>query len=118
MSKTIYEPKIQNGGKYRDTPGFIAFDVAVGETYLGRMNARDICDSLRVEFVPEYPACTLTELIEWVGQGYKSEFGDFEAEGFVVGFVATIVDRQEGGAEVLAARGYPLKTVFTREQLI
>ena len=37
-----------------------------------------------------------------------------EAEGFVVGFVATIVDRQEGGAEVLAARGYPLKTVFTR----
>ena len=41
-----------------------------------------------------------------------------EAEGFVVGLVATIVDRQEGGAEVLAACGYPLKAVFTREQLI
>jgi len=32
--------------------------------------------------------------------------------------VATIVDRQEGGAEILAAKGYPLKAVFTREQLI
>jgi orotate phosphoribosyltransferase len=35
-----------------------------------------------------------------------------------VGLVATIVDRQEGGAETLAAAGYPLKAVFTREQLI
>ena len=41
-----------------------------------------------------------------------------ENEGFRVGLVATIVDRQEGGAETLAARGYPLKAVFTREELI
>ena len=41
-----------------------------------------------------------------------------ENEGFKVGLVATIVDRQEGGAEILAAKGYPLKAVFTREQLI
>jgi orotate phosphoribosyltransferase len=41
-----------------------------------------------------------------------------ENEGFRVGLVATIVDRQEGGAETLAAAGYPLKAVFTREQLI
>ena len=41
-----------------------------------------------------------------------------EAEGFRVGLVATIVDREEGGAAALAARGYPLKAVFTRAQLI
>jgi len=41
-----------------------------------------------------------------------------ENEGFRVGLVATIVDRQEGGAETLAARGYPLAAIFTREQLI
>lgn len=41
-----------------------------------------------------------------------------ENEGFRVGLVATIVDRQEGGAEMLAARGYPLRAVFTREELI
>jgi orotate phosphoribosyltransferase len=41
-----------------------------------------------------------------------------ENEGFRVGLVATIVDRQEGGAEALAAAGYPLKAVFTREELV
>ena len=41
-----------------------------------------------------------------------------EAEGFKVGLVATIVDREEGGAATLAARGYPLKAVFTRAQLL
>ncbi len=41
-----------------------------------------------------------------------------ENEGFKVGLVVTIVDRQEGGAETLAGHGYPLKSVFTREQLI
>ena len=41
-----------------------------------------------------------------------------ENEGFKVGLVVTIVDRQEGGAETLADHGYPLKSVFTREQLI
>lgn len=41
-----------------------------------------------------------------------------ESEGFRVGLVATIVDRQEGGADKLAAHGYPLASIFTREQLI
>jgi orotate phosphoribosyltransferase len=41
-----------------------------------------------------------------------------EAAGLRVGLVATVVDRQEGGAEALAARGYPLKTIFTREELL
>lgn len=40
-----------------------------------------------------------------------------EKEGFRVGLVATIVDRQEGGAQNLAARGYPLVSIFTRDQL-
>jgi len=41
-----------------------------------------------------------------------------EKEGFKVGLVATLVDREEGGAEVLAKAGYPLQAVFTRTQLI
>ncbi|PIE58752.1 MAG: orotate phosphoribosyltransferase [Desulfobulbus propionicus] len=41
-----------------------------------------------------------------------------EAEGFKVGLVATIVDRQEGGAETLAEQGYPLQAVFTRKELL
>jgi len=41
-----------------------------------------------------------------------------EKEGFRVGLVATIVDRMEGGAETLAAMGYPLAAIFTRKELI
>jgi len=41
-----------------------------------------------------------------------------ENEGFKVGLVATIVDRQEGGAVTLAEHGYPLAALFTREQLM
>ena len=41
-----------------------------------------------------------------------------EAAGFVVGLVVTVVDRQEGGAEFLAERGYPLKALFTRASLL
>ena len=41
-----------------------------------------------------------------------------EAQGFKVGLVATVVDRQEGGEEALAAKGYKLYSVFTREELL
>lgn len=41
-----------------------------------------------------------------------------ESAGFIVGLVVTIVERQEGGTAVLAERGYPLKSLFTREELL
>ena len=41
-----------------------------------------------------------------------------ENEGFKVALVVTVVDRQEGGAEALAAKGVKLEAVFTREELL
>ncbi|MBU0731159.1 MAG: orotate phosphoribosyltransferase [Proteobacteria bacterium] len=41
-----------------------------------------------------------------------------EAQGYKVGLVITVVDRQEGGAEALAEKGYTLKSIFTREELL
>jgi len=40
------------------------------------------------------------------------------AAGFETGLIVTIVDRQEGGAEALAAAGFPLKALFTRAELM
>jgi len=40
------------------------------------------------------------------------------SQGFQVGLVVTVVDRQEGGREALAAKGYDLQTIFTREELL
>lgn len=41
-----------------------------------------------------------------------------QAAGYKVGVVATIVDRQEGGSEALAERGFQLKSLFTRGELL
>ena len=41
-----------------------------------------------------------------------------EAQGYKVGLIVTIVDRQEGGAEALSEKGYTLVPVFTRQDLL
>jgi len=41
-----------------------------------------------------------------------------EAQGFKVGLVATVVEREEGGVEELAKAGYRLKSIFTRTELL
>jgi len=41
-----------------------------------------------------------------------------ERQGYRVGQVITVVDRQEGGAETLAAAGHELKAVFTKAELL
>ncbi len=38
--------------------------------------------------------------------------------GLTVGAVVTVLDRKEGGTELLAKRGYPLLSVFTRDALL
>jgi len=39
-------------------------------------------------------------------------------QGFKVAQIITIVDRQEGGAETLAEKGFKLEAIFTREELL
>ena len=41
-----------------------------------------------------------------------------EAQGFKVGLVITVVERQEGGVKTLADAGYRLESIFTREELL
>lgn len=41
-----------------------------------------------------------------------------EQQGFKVGLVVTIVERQEGGSDILADAGYKLESIFTREELL
>jgi len=41
-----------------------------------------------------------------------------EGQGFKVGVVITVVERQEGGTQTLADAGYTLESIFTREELL
>ena len=66
------------------------------------------------------PGCTvaLIEDVVTTGGTLIKVIERVEAQGFEVGLVATVVDRQEGGSEELARAGYRLKAIFTREQLL
>lgn len=66
------------------------------------------------------PGCTvaLVEDVVTTGGTLIKVIERVEEAGFKVGLVVTIVDRQEGGAEILAAAGYPLQALFTRNELV
>ena len=74
-----------------------------------------------IEGLKNLPAGSRVALIEDVvttGGTLLKVIERVEAAGFTVGLVITVVDRQEGGAEILAEQGYPLKALFTRESLL
>jgi orotate phosphoribosyltransferase len=66
------------------------------------------------------PGCTVALLEDVVTTGgtLLKVIERVEAAGFSVGLIATIVEREEGGAEALAKAGYPLQSIFTRSQLL
>lgn len=80
-----YGAKIQKGGgNYSQTPKFVLFDVKIGDWYLQRKDVEDIATKLGIDIVPIVGQGTLTEAIELVRKGQKSQWGDFIAEGLVV----------------------------------
>jgi len=68
--------------------------------------------------MPEGGTVALLEDVVTTGGTLLKVIERVEAQGFKVGLVLTVVDRQEGGAETLAAAGYPLKAIFTRQELL
>ena len=68
--------------------------------------------------IPPGATVALVEDVVTTGGTLLTVIERVEAQGLRVGLVATVVDRQEGGAEALAARGYPLQAVFTRAELL
>ncbi len=91
-------------------PAFIVRKEAKGHgtgNYLeGKLNLRKGCTVALLEDVVTTGG-TLIKVIKRV-----------EDEGFKVGLVAALVDREEGGAKELFRAGYPLHTIFTRSQLM
>ncbi|HBT97597.1 MAG TPA: orotate phosphoribosyltransferase [Desulfobulbaceae bacterium] len=74
-----------------------------------------------IEGLNNMPAGGLVALVEDVvttGGTLLRVIERVQAAGFKVGLIATIVDREEGGAEALAAAGFPLKALFTRAELM
>jgi len=79
-----YGAKVQpGGGKYRQDPDFVLFDVKIDEWWLQRHDVQDIAEKLGIDTVPVIGRGTLHEMVELAKTGFKSQWGDFTAEGVV-----------------------------------
>ena len=80
-----YGARIQKGGGnyIPDGVSFVLFDVAINGLYLERNNVEDIANKLDLDIVPIIGCGPLDEAIEMTKKGFKSQWGDFIAEGIV-----------------------------------
>lgn len=79
-----YGAKIQKGGgNYRHDQDFVLFDVKVGDFWLERHNVEDVAVKLSLNAVPIIGTGTLPFMVEMARNGFKSQWGDFQAEGIV-----------------------------------
>lgn len=89
-----YGAKIQKGGgNYSDTQEFVVFDVKVGDWWLEWNSVEDIACKLDLRVVPVHSVGSLPKMVDIVGQGFKSAWGDFPAEGLVARPVVSLTAR-------------------------
>jgi hypothetical protein len=89
-----YGAKIQKGGgNYRPEADFVLFDVKVGEWWLRREAVEDVAQKLALDVVPIIGRGTLAEMVERTKAGFKSTWGDFQAEGIVARPATELFDR-------------------------
>jgi len=81
-----YGYKIQKGDKYigNQQVDFVLFDIKVGNWWLKREDVEKIAKELNIAIVPIIGKGTLQEAIEYTKKGFKSQWGDFIAEGLVL----------------------------------
>jgi hypothetical protein len=79
-----YGAKIQKGGgNYRKDQDVVLFDMKIGDWWLQREDVEQIAKQLAIEIVPIIGNGTLYDMIEMTRKGFKSQWGDFLAEGIV-----------------------------------
>ncbi len=87
--------KIQKGGgNYYPDQRFVLFDVRIGDWWLKRDAVEDIAKALGIPAVPNIGTGTLQDMVNLCALGgFKSEWGDFHAEGIVARPVVELQSR-------------------------
>ena len=78
-----YGAGIQKGGKYRQDQNFTLFDVKIGDWWLQRKDVLDIASKLGIGIVPAFAGGSLIRMVGMAKNGFRSNWGDFLAEGIV-----------------------------------
>ena len=68
-------------------------------------------------FTTDAPVIVVDDVIT-TGDSTLKAIQAIEEEGGKVAFVLVLVDRQEGGRQNIESKGYPVASVFTREELL
>jgi len=95
-----YGAGIQNGGEYRPDQDFVLFDVRVGLWWLRREDVEDVARKMALDVVPVVGCGTLHECIDMVQRGFKSAWGNAQAEGIVARPVVELCGRD--GCRIVA----------------
>lgn len=90
-----YGPRIQKGGGlYRDTPGFIVFDVKVGDWWLKPDDIRDVASKFGMDVVPYYGDYSISHAWTHLAHdGIASYWPNVAAEGIVGTPLVPLLDR-------------------------
>jgi len=90
-----YGAKIQAGGGNYNPKGvdFVLFDVKIGEWWLKREDVEDVAKKLGIEVVPIVGVGQLWVMEKYCEEGFKSQWGDFIAEGIVARPLVELRDR-------------------------
>lgn len=79
-----YGAKIQKGGgNYRSDQDFVLFDVRAGDWWLQPESVEDVAKKLDVPVVPVVHVGPLVDMVKLCADGFRSQWGDFTAEGLV-----------------------------------
>jgi len=95
MVKAMAQKSKSGGGKYRQDPDFVLFDVKIDEWWLQQHDVEDIAEKLEIDTVPIIGTGTLREMVEMAKSGFKSRWGDFTAEGIVAKPAVELKSRNE-----------------------
>lgn len=95
-----YGAGIQKGGNYRADQSFVLFDVKIGNYWLERWNVLDIATKLAIEVVPVIGVGRLYDAVNSARAGFKSTWGDFQAEGIVARPTVEMLNRH--GERIIA----------------
>lgn len=92
-----YGSKIQAVGNcYRADQDFVLFDVKIGGWWLRRGDVEQIARDLGLDVVPVLGIGTLHDAVNMCKEGFKSQWGDFEAEGIVARPLVELCKRNGG----------------------
>ena len=100
-----YGARIQKGGgDYRPDQDFVLFDVLVRDWWLQRPDVEEVAATFGIDVVPVIGSGTLLEAVGMVREGFKSQWGDFIAEGVVARPMVEL--RARSGARIITKIKY------------